>query len=337
MIRKFLLRITISAVIIIMSAGLLFAWGVWGHQHINHAAVLALPEEMRFFYYNHIDFITEEAPVPDIRKYVMNDKNEFARHYIDLEAFGDNAVDDLPRTPEEAYKKFPNDTLQKYGILPWYIQEMMKKLTTAFKDEDKAAILILSADLGHYLGDANMPLHTSLNHNGQLTGQKGIHGFWESQLPEMFGDSYNFKVEPAKYINDITAETWAIIKHSHSLADTLLLTDQQLKETFPKDKIYKLDSTGKVLQNRFGQPVFAVEYAKAYHDALHGMVENQMRRAIQDIANFWYTAWVNAGKPDLNQIDTEALTKANSKNYKMEMKLIEKGKLFNFYKTRNEY
>lgn len=326
----------ITALLLLSSIGLLFAWGVWAHQRINHAAVFALPEEMRPFFYNHIDFVTEESVVPDIRKYTINDKPEFARHYIDVEAFENTAIDELPKTMKEANAKYDDKTLQKNGILPWYIQEMMEKLTKAFKDKRKTEILFLAADLGHYLADANMPLHTSLNHDGQLTNQKGIHGFWESQLPELFGNSYNFNVPQAVYISDITAETWSIIKHSHSLADTLLGTEKKLKASFPNDKIYNTDSSGQVIKNKFGQPVHSLEYAKAFHTALEGMVQKQVRHSITDIANFWYTAWVNAGKPDLNSLDDPSLTKSNRKKYKQEMKAIQKNRLFGF-KTDNEY
>lgn len=318
------------------SVSVLFAWGVWGHQHINHAAVFALPTEMRSFYYNHIDFITEESVVPDIRKYTINDKPEFARHYIDIEAFENTPLDSLPKTMKEATAKYDDKVLQKNGILPWYIQEMMTKLTKAFKDKRKTDILFLSADLGHYLADANMPLHTSLNHDGLLTDQKGIHGFWESQLPEIFGNGYNFSVPAATYISDIKDQTWSIVKHSHNLADSLLTIERNLKASFPKDKIYKTDSSGAIFKNTFGQPVHTFEYAQAFHTAMQGMVQNQMRNAIKDIADFWYTAWVNAGKPDLNELDPEALTKSNRKKYKKELQLIKKGKLFGF-KTGNEY
>jgi hypothetical protein len=53
------------------------------------------------------------------------------------------------------------------------------------EEKNEAAILRLSADFGHYLGDLNVPLHTTMNYNGQLTGQEGIHGFWESRNPEI--------------------------------------------------------------------------------------------------------------------------------------------------------
>jgi len=60
-------------------ASAVYAWGVWGHNHINKGAVLALPREIGMFFYNHADFITEESTVPDIRKHMNNDRTEGAR------------------------------------------------------------------------------------------------------------------------------------------------------------------------------------------------------------------------------------------------------------------
>jgi hypothetical protein len=51
-----------------VSPSIAWGWGVWGHNHINKGAVLALPAEMGMFFYNHIDFIVEESTVPDLRK-----------------------------------------------------------------------------------------------------------------------------------------------------------------------------------------------------------------------------------------------------------------------------
>jgi len=311
-----------------------FGWGIWGHKHINKAAVFALPPEMRTFFYNHIDFITEESVVPDIRKYTINDKMEFARHYIDLEDFN-LPVDNFPRTMKEATAKFDSVTLEKSGILPWYIQVVTDKLTKAFKNKNKTEILFLAADLGHYIADAHMPLHTSTNHDGQLTNQKGIHSFWESQLPELFGDSYNFYTGDAKFINDITNETWHIIKHSNMLADTLLLTEKKVHESFSKGKIYNTDADNKIIKNQYNQPEHTLEYSKAFHDALNGMVERQMRAAIAATTNYWYTAWVNAGKPDLTSLDDENLTNRNKKYLKEDFKAWTKGKITNL-KIQNE-
>lgn len=334
--KKAALRGLITVSLVTGSISLLFAWGMYGHQHINHAAVFALPPEMRVFFYNHIDFITEESTVPDLRKYTLNDRAEGPRHYINIEGIETIPIDSLPRIMKDARAKYDDKTLQKMGLLPWYIQEMEEKLTKAFKEKRKTEILFLAADLAHYLGDANMPLHTSLNHDGQLTNQKGIHSFFEAQLPEYFGDAYNYKVDNAVYLNDVAAATWDLIKHSNSLADSLLLIERNLKAAFPAEKMFRINANGDTVKNKFGLATRSSEYAEAYHKALNGMVEKQLRHAIQDVANFWYTAWVNAGKPDLGELDPETLTKSNLNRYKKEMKRWKKGELMGF-KVELEY
>ncbi len=306
-----------------------FAWGSWGHQHINYVAIFSLPAEMRTFFYNHKDFIVEESVVPDLRKYTIKDKAEFNRHFIDIEGFEEKKIDDIPMLTKDAFRKYDQKLLDKMGILPWYIQDMMEKLTAAMKNGRKSEILFLAGDLGHYIGDANMPLHTSLNHDGQLTDQKGIHALWESQLPDYFGAAYSFKIKDAVYHNDVAKATWDMIKHTHSLADSMLAVDKQLRSSM-KDKMYKKDEKGVVYKNKFGSQVFSYEYSKAFHDGLNGMVEKQMNHAMQDLANFWYTAWVNAGKPDLTKLDPPSITERNSKNLKKDMKLMKQGKVFGF-------
>jgi hypothetical protein len=328
-----------SILIVVFVAGsisLALAWGAWGHQHINRASVFALPDDMRPFFYNHIDFITEEAVIPDQRKYTINDKAEFPRHFIDLELFGDGSVAGLPASMQEVKSKYADTFLNRAGILPWYILEMQEKLTKAFKAGSKTEILFLAADLGHYIGDATMPLHTSLNHNGQLTGQKGIHGFWEGQLPEIFGSGYNLYTGSARYIDNIKEETWKLIDSTHQLADSLLAIDRALAAGLPKDSIYVMDAGGHIATNRFGDLIHSRAYAARYHEHLNGMIERQLRKAIAETASYWYTAWVNAGKPDLAQLDPEELTKRNKKDLARDLKLWQKGKV-DMFRPAREY
>lgn len=316
-------------IIIFCIAGLssfLISWGTFGHEHINRAAVFALPAPIQSFFYNHIDFITQEATVPDLRKHTLSDKAEGPRHFVDLENFG--AIDSLPKTLVEAKGKYDEKFLQQNGILPWYMEDLMDKLTKAFKGKKKTEILFIAADLGHYIGDAHMPLHTSANYDGQLTNQKGIHALWESRLPELYGKGYNFHSNDAKFIEDVRKETWRIIMASHRLKDTLLLTDRELRKKFTEDKIFKTDSNGKEVKSKYNSKIYSDEYTKQFHEALNGMVEKQMRASIEATANFWYTAWVNAGKPDLTELDPAELTKRNTKFLEEELQLWKKGKLF---------
>lgn len=301
------------------------SWGTFGHEHINGAAVLALPDSVRTFFFNHMDYITQESTVPDLRKYTMLDKSETPRHYIDLEKFG--IIDSIPGNFAEASIKYKPEFLNEFGILPWYIQDMMDKLTKAFKGKRKTEILFLAADLAHYIGDAHMPLHTTINHDGQLTDQRGIHALWESRLPEMFGPAYNYHAAQAVYIKDIQKNTWNLILHSHKLVDSVLLTDKRLRKQFSKEEIFKLDKKKEIKKNKFNQNFFTDFYAEQYHEALNGMVEHQMSAAISAVSSYWYTAWVNAGKPDLSDLDPPYVTKQNKAALEDALRLLKYGKL----------
>ncbi|MBW4360454.1 zinc dependent phospholipase C family protein [Flavobacterium taihuense] len=324
--KNFKFKPTFITFSVISIAFVTLSWGIFGHEHINNAAVMALPKPLQTFFYNHVDFITQESTVPDLRKYTLRDKAENPRHFMDMENFGE--VESIPLPFDEVKKKYDEKFLSDNGILPWYIQEVMAKLTKAFKDKRKTEILFLAADLAHYIGDANMPLHTAVNHDGQLTNQKGIHSLWESRLPEMFGKTYSFYTGEAKYVDNVEKATWAMIKDTHSQVEPLLLIDRKLRETFTAETMYEKDEKGNIAKNKFGDLIYSKEYATQLHAALNGMVESQMRKAIVATTNFWYTAWVNAGKPNLDNMDSKELTNRNKKNLKNDLKLWKTGKLF---------
>lgn len=322
------LQPTLKTIAVLIIGFITISWGIVGHEHINKAAVMVLPKPMLTFFYNHIDFVTQESTVPDIRKYTLNYKDENPRHYFDRENFGPQ--DSLPKTLAEANKKYDAKFLMSNGILPWYIDDMMVKLTKAFKEKNRAEILFLAADLGHYIGDAHMPLHTSANHDGQLTDQKGIHALWESRIPELFAKNYKFTVAPPQYIENISLHTWQIINDSHSLVLPLLATDKKLRTSTPENEIFVVDAQGAIVKTKYNAAKFSDEYTNKLNSALNGMVESQMRKAVTETASYWYTAWVNAGKPDLSDLDAPEMTKRNSRSLKKDLKLFNKGDLFGF-------
>jgi len=268
-------------------------WGFFGHQKINYHAVFLLPPEMLILFKPGIAIIRELAVAPDKRRYLV--EAEGPRHYIDMDKYGAYPYPDLPRGWKEASEKFGSDTLQRHGIVPWWIQVMLQRLTKAFGSRDPAAILRYAAELGHYVADAHVPLHTSSNHNGQYTGQKGIHGFWESRIPELLAENeWDFILEPAKYIDDPLKYAWTVVLESAAAADSVLLLEKKLSQTFPADKQFAFEI-------RKGIPIrqYAAAYTREYDRLLNGMVERRMRQSIEAVAAYWYTAWVNAGQPSL--------------------------------------
>jgi hypothetical protein len=305
---SFLKNILLVAVLLLVQLPC-FCWGFFAHKKINYYAVFLLPPQMMTFYKPHIDFISEHAVDPDKRRYAL--AAEGPRHYIDIDHYGTYPFDSLPRRWDEAIAKYTEDSLMQHGIVPWWVQLMQKRLTDAFIEKNGAKILKLSAELGHYIADAHVPLHTSSNHNGQLTNQRGIHGFWESRIPELLADKeWDFFIGKAEYIKHTGDHIWHSVLESAAATDSVLRFEKQLTAQFPPDKKY-------AFENRNGQVIrqYSTAFSKAYDALLKGMIERRMRQSIHIIASFWYTAWVDAGQPDLTRLTNTAFTDEDLKEF----------------------
>jgi len=286
-----------------------YCWGFYAHKQINYYAVFLLPPEMLVLYKPNINFLAEHAVDPDKRRYAL--AAEGPRHYIDLDYYGKNAAAGLPQKWDTAAAKFTADTLYAHGIVPWWIQTMLQRLTAAFKEKNQAKILKLSAEIGHYIADAHVPLHASSNHNGQLTDQVGIHGFWESRLPELLAEKeWDFFIGKADYIQNPAAFAWKRVFESAAASDTVLQFEKKLSAQFGSDQRFAYEERNGVLVRQY-----ASAYARAYNTALQGMVERRMRQSIYAVASFWYTAWVNAGQPDLKTLSGRNFTEADIKEF----------------------
>jgi hypothetical protein len=286
-----------------------FCWGFYAHKKINYYAVFLLPPEMMAFYKQHIDFISEHAVDPDKRRYAV--KEEGPRHYIDIDHYGAYPYTALPRNWDSAVAKYSIDSIQANGIVPWWLQTMQFRLTAAFKEKDAARILKLSTEIGHYLADSHVPLHASSNHNGQLTGQRGIHGFWESRIPELLAEhNWDFFIGKAEYIKNPVDFIWKRILESASAADTVLKYEQQLSNRFPADQKFSFENRNGIIIRQYSSA-----FSKAYDQLLKGMIERRMRQSIFAVASFWYTAWVNAGQPDLSKLANKTFSDEDLKEF----------------------
>ena len=139
--------------------------------------------------------------------------------------------------------------------------------------------------------------------NATLFFHQGIHAFWDSRLPELFSDEYDFFVGRAQYVESPIDEAWRIVQESHALVDSVLEIEAQLNDRFPADRKY-----GYITRNNLLIRTYSDAYSAAYHDALRGMVERRMRGAIHCIGSFWFSAWVDAGQPDVRHLPQESPT-----------------------------
>jgi len=284
-----------------------YCWGFYAHKTINYHSVFLLPPQMLLFYKENIALVAEHATDADKRRYAVAD--EAPRHFIDIDHYGHYPFNELPHKWNDAVEKFSEDSLLSYGIVPWHVQIVYKRLIKAFQEKNFSSIIKNSADLGHYIADAHVPLHTSQNHDGQLTNQKGIHAFWESRIPELLADKkFDFFIGKAEYIQDPGAFIWERVLESAKAADSVLSFEKKLSLQFPGDKKYSFEKRNNSLIRQYSSG-----YTIAYDKMLNGMVERRMRQSIFAVASFWYTAWVNAGQPDLSAIVNKSFS-ANDLN-----------------------
>lgn len=314
---KRLLLTFISCIIIITTC---CSWGFFAHYRINRLAIFTLPKGMANFYRANIEFITEHAVSADKKRYV--DSSEAPHHFFDADHYGKQPFKVMPQHWIDAAAKYSSDTLNKYGTVPWAITSNYYWLVKAFKAHDTTAILITSANLAHYISDAHTPLHLTRNYDGQLTGQEGIHGLWESRLPELFANGYHYNVGNARYISNPLAEAFKICISSYKKVDTVLRVERMLNKTFPPLQKYAMEQRG----NRKVK-VYSVAYSRAYHKLLRGMVQRQMRASILSVGSFWFSAWVDAGQPDLNKLISKPLTKEERQKIDREEALFKSGKV----------
>jgi hypothetical protein len=207
--------------------------------------------------------------------------------------------------------KYSVDTLMAHGIVPWWVQVMQARLTNAFKEKNQAKILKLSAEIGHYLSDAHVPLHACSNYNGQFTNQRGIHGFWESRVPELLADKeWSFFIGKAEYVKNTGDFIWKRVLESAAAADSVLRIERELTKIFPADQKFSFEErNGRVIRQ------YSSAFSKAYDEKLNGMVERRMRQSVYAVASFWYTAWVNAGQPNLKTLANKEFSTYDIKEF----------------------
>ena len=316
MFRRFGFSAVLGIVLITMGS-----WGFLVHKTVHQLAIYELPAEMIPFFYRNMDNLVTNAPRPDMRR--NKDSTEATKHFIDLEMYGKNAANTMPEDWASAVKKYSKDSLLKYGYVPYYIIYMKGKLTEAFKSGNKDSILFYAADLGHYIGDANVPLHTTVNYDGQLSNQKGLHSLWESMIPEIeIGNYMLYTNHKAVYLKKPQAAIWAAVRRSAALVPVMLEKETEVSKGFTDAQKFRV-------QIRRGKEskTYTSEFAKAYAAALQTSINDQLINSANLIADFWYTSWVDAGKPVLggltpNWSDAEQSRLTNELNSFKENKLL---------------
>jgi len=260
----------------VLVAGEAWSWGSTGHRFINQNAAQHLPSALSQLAAQQA-YLTNHASDADARRTSDPMDPEKPKHFIDLESFAD--FHNLPSDFSVIVSQYGWTALQNYGVLPWTVAATTESLTVQFRRADWTKAYQSAADLGHYVGDAYQPLHCTVNYDGQLTGNGGIHSRYETTMIGLYISSLAVQPDSVRYVNDIYGLALSVVLHSNTYVDSIMQADNLARAASGWNGI-----------SNAPQSYYAALWARTGR-----LTEEVLQGAIQDLASLWYTAWVNAG------------------------------------------
>jgi len=258
--------IIIVLAICLLTPASLRAWGFAAHRFIVEEAISRLPGEIRPFYEKNRVFLVEYSIVPDLLR-TLGVPDEPPRHFVDLDAFGEYPFDALPRDYDAAVEKFGREKVDGNGLLPWRAEEIYGRLVQAFERAGRREtysiddIKLMSAVLAHYIADAHVPFHAIVNYDGQLSGQRGIHSRFESQLFERYRASLTLPRVTMPPVRDPRGFAFDTLLKSFTYTAPLLAADRRAADGLAEyDDVYFdrwFKDAGPVLEQRLADSIAA--------------------------------------------------------------------------------
>jgi hypothetical protein len=250
-------------------------WGFNGHKVINNKTVFSFPEEMAPFRLWQAQL---EAHASDADNRKGSDPTEGPKHYID--------IDNYPEFLSNGYISQNFDSLvalhgynfvMDQGVLPWAIIAAYDSLKATFMRRDWNKAIFFAADLGHYTGDAHMPLHLTRNYNGQFTGQTGIHSRYESTMINRYYTQIIFPADTASLVEDVPDFVFEMIYANYLYLDSLLIAEAAAKAI-----------AGNTSSDLYYEKLW--EFTKDFTTLL-------FRNSSYSLARLIFSAWDAAGRP----------------------------------------
>ncbi len=269
-------RLVLALVLWCLNGSVGSAWGPTAHRLVNSWAVETLPFEIRGYFEANRQFLIERANDPD--DLVKKDRYEVKHHYIYLDKYGHFPYPSLPHSFPRAVEQFGSGRVNRDGLLPWHIGAYSLRLTEALKAHNWEKVKQDAAALGHYVADAHDPLNTTQNFDGQLTGQAGLASRFGVQLVDRYSNFFIFRPQDAVKIDDPTEAAFQICLEAHTWVEHIILADQRSLE---------------------GLSGFNEDYLDRFYSAVGASAMRQLNAAAHDLSSYWYTAWLNAGRPAL--------------------------------------
>lgn len=261
-----------------------YAWGFAAHKLIAGRMIALLPAEIRPLFEQRTAYVVERAVDPDLWRNIFED--EAPNHFVDLDYFGKYPYPDLPREYDRAVQRWGRAVIHSQGLLPWRVAEIFGKLQREFeglKRENAPSYLadniaFYATVMGHYVGDAHVPLHSVVNYDGQVTNQRGIHGRWESELFDRTRDRLTIAPGPVRPVKDPRDFMFETLLASNQLSDAVLASDKRAAD---------------------GRGFYDDGYFESFEKDQFAALERRLTDSITAVASLIAAAWEAAGRPAL--------------------------------------
>ena len=309
-----------------LGARLAWAWDYEGHRVVNQLGLASLPTNFPAFVREpaaaeRIAFLAGEMDRWRNTTDLSLKNYSFPDHYIDMEELAEyglkaellpifryDFVAELALYREAHPGKFPepdaasnqDHTRGLVGLLPWAIAESVGKLKSNFSylkayeeggtpeeiANAQADIIYVMGVMGHLIGDASQPLHTTIHHHGWVgdnphdyTTSRGFHSWIDGGYFNKTGGAdlaaLRSKLRPAQLVS-INGRP---AKAEETFQVGVLFLIEQNKQVEP---LYQLDKDGRLS----GEGEKGLE-GKAF-------LEGQLLKSGQLLGDLWFTAWQQA-------------------------------------------
>ena len=274
----FYLRAAIAAALagILAASPAAMAWGTTGDKLIANKAVDVLPDEIRSYFEANRVYLMQHVNDP----YEAAQKNPLLGRnaYIRFEHYGTFPYSTLPRVYKVAVEKFGKRSLDSFGLLPWSVGLYSQKMTEAMRARNWDEARDAAAQLAFYVAEAHDPFNTTMNFDGHLSGQQGVDDRFDTSLVDRYSQFFYVRPNQAVYIHDATDHAFEMCLDAHSWLEIILLTDRRTRQ---------------------GLSDYTDEYYDRFYSQAGAVLVRQISDASTDVASYWMTAWINAGRPQL--------------------------------------
>lgn len=260
------------------------AWGFDAHRALTRYAVESLPDDTALYrtFRPLVEELQAASLAPDIRRDDL--PGEAVKHYLDADLLEPYPFTRFPLTRARAEAVFGRAELEQAGVAPWALRDAYDQLVAALRAGDREAVLSAAGDTAHYLEDLHVPYHTTENYDGQLSGNEGVHARFESELIERFWQDGLFAPQTAPPLR----------------AGPLVAAFEVVRTSYGFLGVVNQADLAALAQHEAESDAY---YRALWEGGAGTVARQQMNLAALNVARFWLSAWLDAGRPELVSLE----------------------------------